>query len=377
MDFALSEDQQFFQESIRKYLNSLDQTAIARSYIDEELMLTKKVWAGLSELGYLGINVAEKYNGIGEETLSMVPVFEEIGRSLLPGPYAETLGLVVPLLQKYGTDEQKQQYLPDIVSGKRIFSLAFLESGISFDADEVQLTPQKEENDYILNGVKTLVPYVELANSLLVAVRTSSDEVDGLTLLIIDIEECPLEIKRLENFDEARSLSEITFDNISVRNTQRLGSEDRGWQMLKEGFDHFNVTICAVMVGGMEKVVEMATEYSNTREQFDRKIGSFQAIKHKIVDMKRELENARSLTYYAAWAIDKEAEDKTLAISSARSYATESFIRGAGHNIHIHGGIGVTTELDSHLYLKRARAYENYVGTVSDYLAEIGRALNA
>lgn len=374
MDFALSEDQKLFQESLRKYLDSVDQTAVARSYIDKDMTSTKKVWTDLSKLGYLGINISDAYNGIGEETLSMVPIFEEIGRALIPGAYAETLGLVVPLLENYGTEEQKAKYLPEIVTGKRVFSFAFLESGISFDSEEVQLQAEKENGKYILNGIKTLVPYVELANSLLVAIRTSANSDDGLTLLILDVEELST-VKRLENFDEARSLSEITFDNVSVSDSQRLGSEDNGWKVLEEGFAYMNVTLSAMMVGGMEKLVEMAAEYANTREQFGRKIGSFQAIKHKIVDMKRDMENARSLTYYAAWALDNNAEDKILAVSSARSYATESFIRGASHNVHIHGGIGVTTELDSHLYLKRARTYENYIGSTEDHLAKIGLAL--
>lgn len=376
MDFSLNSDQQFMQESIRKYLESMNQTEIARDYIKQDFKSTKKVWNDLSELGYLGINISEEQGGVSEGILSMVPVFEEIGNVLLPGPYAETLGLVVPLLQKYGTDEQKQKYLPEIVTGKRIFTFACLEANTYFEPESIHLSAKREQDYYLLNGKKTLIPYLELANSVLIITRTCDDEADGLTLFIIDIDESPVETNLLENFDESRSLSEIELNDFSLSMTQQLGDTGKGWQILEEGFSSFNVIITAMMVGSLQKLVDMIAEYASTREQFNRKIGSFQAVKHTIVEMKRDLENARSLTYYAAWSIDNNEVDKAIAVSSARAYTTDSFIRGAGNNVHLHGGIGVTEELDSHLYLKRAKTYENYIGSIEDHLVKVGKALS-
>ena len=376
MDFALSQEQEMFSGYVRKYLDEYGQTNIAREYSKGNLGLLHTLNSGLAELGCNSINVEEEYGGMGLGSLDMVPVFEECGRALLPGLLLETNGLVVPLIQQFGTEKQKQTFLPDIASGKCLFSIAWLEKGGSYRPSSIQLEAKEEGDDFLLNGTKIMVPETELAEYLIVAVRTgegSSEE--GISIVIVNRNHPNISIRSQKNIDETRNVSEISFCDVRVSKDSVLGSVNQGWSVLQEGMLSFNAALSAMMVGGMEKIVEMATEYANIREQFGQPIGRFQAIKHRIVDMKMDLETARSLVYYANWALDSDMADRIQAISVARLFASEAYIRSAAHNIQIHGGIGFTEELDCQLYVKRARFYENYLGNTAQYYEQAAVAL--
>ncbi|MFA1710113.1 acyl-CoA dehydrogenase family protein [Peribacillus frigoritolerans] len=367
MDFSLNKEQEMFRESIRQFLETHGQTNVARKYIEGEDASFKKLWTGLSELGYTGVTVSEDYDGLGLGLLDLIPILEEMGRTLIPGTYVETVALAAPLLQRFGTAEQKRKYLPGISSGERTFTLAWVEPNGGYDPNEINMTAKLDGEMYILNGRKTMVLCGDDATTLIVPVRTEeSESVNGISLLLIDNADVDLEYKVQKCYDETRRLVEITFSNVRISRENILGTVNTGWDVLQEGLLFLNAALCSTMVGGMERAVNMSVEYANTRVQFGQPIGRFQAIKHRIVDMKMDQETARSLTYYAIWAMDTEAPDRIAAVFSARSFINEAFIRVAGHNIQNHGGMGYTKELDCHLYLKRARSLENYLGLSED-----------
>ena len=376
MDFSLNQEQEMFRNYVRKYLDDIGQTKIAREFTEGNTSSFKSIYSGLAELGCSSVNVSEEYGGMGLGQLDLVPIVEEVGRALLPGLYLETNALVVPLLEKFGTAEQKTKYLTAIANGEHTFTIAWLEPNGNYKPSNVQLNGTLQGDILTLNGVKSLVPDAELADSLLVLVRTSEGINDkGISLVIIDREEVPLQFKRQKNMDETRLLAEVTFAEVQVSRNQILGAVDQGWEVLQEGLLSFNAALSASIVGSMEKVVETAVEYANIREQFNQPIGRFQAVKHRIVDMKMDLETARSLAHYANWAMESDADDKVEAVSSARLFATDAFIKVASHNIQIHGGIGFTEEIDCHLYVKRARFYENYLGSTQQYYEQAAVAL--
>ena len=280
------------------------------------------------------------------------------------------------MLEKFGSEEQKDKYLTAIATGNHTFTLAWLEPDGNYKPSNVRLSGTLQGDVMTLSGVKTLVPEAEIADSLLVLVRTSEGkDQEGISLVIIDRAEDNLQMKEQKNIDETRLLAEVTFDNVQVSSNQVLGAIDHGWDILQEGLLSFNAALCSTIVGGMEKIVDTAVEYAKIREQFGQPIGRFQAIKHRIVDMKMDLETARSLAYYANWAIESNAPDKVEAIASARLFATEAYIKVASHNIQVHGGIGFTEEIDCHLYVKRARFYENYLGSTQQYYEQAAVAL--
>lgn len=376
MDFSLNQEQEMFRGYVRKYLDGAGQTKAAREFINGDTTYLQTLQSGLADLGCNSINVSEEHGGMGLGPLDLIPVFEEYGRSLLPGLYLETNALAVPLLEKFGSEEQKEMYLPSISNGTKSFSLAWLEQEGSYHASGInQLT--KVENDYLLvNGVKSLVPDAELADHFLTLVRTNTGKgTDGISLIIVDKTDENLTIQNQKNIDETRHLAELTFNQVKIPKNRILGTLHQGWDVLQEGLLSFNAALSTVIVGAMEKIVEMATEYAKIREQFGQPIGRFQAVKHRIVDMKTDLETARSLAYYANWALESHASDRIQAIACARIFATDAFIRISADNIQIHGGIGFTEEMDCQLYVKRARFYENYLGRTEQFYKQAATAL--
>ena len=375
MDFSLNEEQEMFGSYVRKYLNDKGQTRIARSFIKGDVEHYQSIFKGLAELGCAGINIPEEYGGMGMGSLDLIPVLEEWGRNVMPGLYVETNAFAVPIIEKFGTKEQKETYLPAIAEGTHTVSIAWLEPGGSYNPKDISMTADIEGDAILLNGTKSLVPDAEIASSVILPVRTSEGEgEEGITLIIVDMSE-QTKIRRLQNIDESRHLAEITFDQVRVSKSQILGPLHKGWEVIEEGQLSFNAALAAAMVGGMEKVVDMAAEYAKIRVQFGQPIGRFQAIKHRIADMKVDLETARSLAYYANWALENQTEDRVQAIACARLFAAEAFIKGAGHNVQIHGGIGFTEEIDCHLFVKRARFYENYLGSSQYYYEKAAAAL--
>lgn len=372
MDFSLSEDQELFRKFVRKYLVDHEQTKIARDYIAHEVANTKKAIAGLDELGCTQLNIPEDFDGMGLGQLDLVPIFEEYGRVLMPGVYLETSAIVVPLLKKYGTEDQKQTYLTKIANQEIRATVAWLEPGNSYAEKGIQLAATAHNGAFLLNGIKTQVPDCELATHMLIPFRNEQ----RVTLALVPLDAQGVTVRAQESFDETRKLSEVTLSQVVVEAEQLIALNEDGFAVLTEGLLTYNASLSSVIVGAMEQIVHTASEYANIREQFGQPIGRYQAIKHRLADMKLQLETARSLSYYANWAIETHSEDCNEAVYSARIFATEAFIEIAAQNIQIHGGIGFTEEIDCHLFVKRSRFYENYLGTNADYYDQAIQALN-
>lgn len=358
MDFSLSEEQELFRTAVRKYLKDLGGTEIARSAVSGNREPAHSAAAGLAEMGITAIPVPEKQDGLGLGALDLVPVFEETGRVLLPGLQLETLALAVPLIGRYGTEVQKDRWLPRAASGESAFSVAWYETGRSLFPGGFSCTANRSDHGFELTGVKTHVPLSGNADLLIVGAEAPG----GISLFLVEASEAA-DVRPLSCLDGTQQLAQITFRNAHA---ELLGEPGKGEEMLRDALLHFNTALVSGMVGGMDELVKMTAEYAKIRVQFNQPIGRFQAIKHRIVDMKLDLETARSLSHYAAWAVETDADDRVAAVHSARSFISRAYIKAAGESIQIHGGIGFTEELDCHLYLKRARYLENYFGSVRD-----------
>src|SRR5699024_3343174 len=364
-----------FQKSVKDFLEAKGGTKVARQLIKGNTEMFNQTFEGLAELGATAATISDENDGLGLGTEALIPIFEELGRVLLPGTLLETLALAAPLIEKYGTEEQKKSYLPEIAAGTRTISLAWLEPNKDYGAGDVQCSAKVKGDSFFLNGEKEMVPDADAADTLLTVVRTSGvGGTEGISLLLIDVEDhLPMQLQ--SSFDEIRHLAKISFDEYDVTKGNLFGEMTDGWKVLLEGLLHLNAALASMMTGSIDEIVDTIAEYANIREQFGGPIGRFQAVKHPIVDMKMELESARSLSYYAAWALENDAEDKEAAIYSARSFATKAFIQAASDAIQLHGGIGFTEEIDCHLFLKRAKFYEHYLGSEIDFNEHIATAL--
>lgn len=364
MNFALTKEQELFQKSVRKYLSAQEKTRAARTFISGDESQYEKVWAGLAELGAMAINIPEEYDGAGLTQVDLVPVLEEVGRVLLPGVYAETVAFASPLIAQYGSESQKQHYLPRIAAGEMKFSLAIAEPNtLNFTKQGIQLEAKAVGDSFMINGAKSFVIDGDTVDALIVAAKTSEE---GITLFIVDREDVQWTTKRLQVVDETKGVAEVQFKDVKIKKSAVLGRIDEGWAIYREGLQSLKAALAMISVGSMEEIVEMCAEYAKTREQFGHAIGRFQAVKHRIVEMKVELDLAKSLVYYANWAVAEQAPDMISAVASADAFSKTAFIEVAAHNIQMHGGIGYTTEIDCHLFLKRARLLESYLGQVQE-----------
>ncbi|MCL8208041.1 MAG: acyl-CoA dehydrogenase family protein [Actinomycetia bacterium] len=375
MHFALSDDQVMFQETARRFFADAGGTAVARRVMAGDREAAVRLWRQMGELGFMAIAVPTAYGGAGEGTLSLVPVLEEAGRVLAPGPLPETVGFAVPLLVRAGTPQQRERYLPGIASGQAAWTLALDEPGREAFAGEVGLSAVATGDGWRLTGEKHLVVHAEMATRLVVLARTHPGaDGEGTALFLVDPRADGVTLAEERALDQTRPLWHVRFDGVAVADADRLGPDGAGWALVRTGYETLAAAVVAASVGGMERCVELSAEHAKTRVQFGQPIGRFQAIKHRIVDMQVDLESARSLSYYAAWALDEDAPDRAVAVSNAKAFVSEAYVRVAQANVQTHGGMGFTWDADPHLYVKRAKAWAPYAGSVGDHLERVAAA---
>ena len=200
---------------------------------------------------------------------------------------------------------------------------------------------------------------------------------DGVSLFLVPTDAAGLAVTLLPTIDETRKLCEVRLDNVAVPAAALLGEKHGGWPALARVLDRATVALCAEMCGGAQRVLDMTTDYAKIRVAFGKPIGSYQGVKHRAADMLVDVENAKSLTYYAAWAIDEGLAEAPLAVSMAKAYASDAYRKVAGAGIQLHGGIGFTWEHGLHLYFKCAKACEVAFGEATWHRERVARLMTA
>ena len=217
-----------------------------------------------------------------------------------------------------------------------------------------------------------------MADVIVVAARTREGKrpEEGLSLFLVPRGARGLEVKLLPTMDQTRKLCEVTLHDVTVGADALLGTKDGAWAPLARVLDRATVALCAEMCGGAQRVLDMTTDYAKIRVAFGKPIGSYQGVKHRAADMLVEVENAKSLTYYAAWAVDENVPEAPLAASMAKAYVSDAYRRTAGAGIQLHGGIGFTWEHDLHLYFKRAVSSEFTFGDATYHRERVAQLIN-
>jgi alkylation response protein AidB-like acyl-CoA dehydrogenase len=379
MDIGFSEEQELLRDTARKFLDSACSTKFVRERMATPEAITPEFWSQLAEQGWLGINFAEEDGGSGLGLTDLVVLMEEMGRAVMPGPYLATVLLGGAAIREVGSLAQRQEYLPGIAEGRLKATLATIEANARWDASGIMTHTQPMRGGFELLGSKLFVPDAHLADIIVVAARTrdGSTMEDGVSLFVVPKDAPGLAITPMPSIDETRKLCEVRFDNVAVSQTALLGELHQGWPALARVYDGAAVALAAEMCGGAQRVLEMTVEYAKLREAFGKPIGSYQGVKHKCADMLVEIENAKSLTYYAAWAIDEKQPDAPLAVSMAKSYASDASRKVSNAGIQLHGGIGMTWEHDLHLYMKRAKASEVAFGDATWHRERVASLLGA
>ena len=368
MDFVFSEEQEELRATARAFLAEYSSGDHVREAMATERGYDTEVWKLIAlEMGWPAILIPEPYDGLGLTYIELVALLEETGRALLCSPFFSTVCLGVNALLVAASDEQKAAHLPGIAAGETTATLAFTEANGRWDAAAVEAVARRDGDDYVLSGVKKFVPDGLTAKLLIVAARdegTSGRE--GIGLFAVPAETKGVDRRFLETMDQTRKQAEITLQEVRLPSSARLGgegSDTSGWAAIDKVLQLAAVAISAEQVGGAQQCLDLSVAYAKERVQFGRPIGSFQAIKHKCADMMVQVESARSASYYAACMAAENSPQLAEHASLAKAYCSDAFFHCAAESIQIHGGVGFTWEYDVHLYFKRAKSTETFLGS--------------
>jgi alkylation response protein AidB-like acyl-CoA dehydrogenase len=336
------------------------------------------LWTKLAEQGWLGLITPEAHGGMGLGLVDLVVLMEEMGRAVVPGPFFSSVLLGGGAILDAGSEAQQKEWLPRLASGEARAALAWMEPSATLGPAGVALTPTAKGSGYTLAGTKLFVHDAHTADVIAVAARTQSSgpAEQGISLFLVPRGTRGLEVSLLPTMDQTRKLCEVTFRDVSVAAGALLGPAGLGWAALTRTLNRATVALCAEMCGGAQKVLDMTVEYAKIRQAFGRPIGSYQGVKHRAADMLVDVENSKSITYYAAWAMDEGVAEAPLAVSMAKAYVSDAFRRVSAAGIQLHGGIGFTWEHDLHLYFKRAKGSEFTFGDATHHRERVAQLVN-
>jgi alkylation response protein AidB-like acyl-CoA dehydrogenase len=327
------------------------------------------VWAQLGkELGLPALGLPEELGGMGYGPVEVGLVMTELGRGLYNGPFFSSVCLAATMLLEAATPDERATYLPGLASGEVAGALAFVEPGGSWNGEHPATHLQRAAGTFRLTGTKTLVVDGATADLLLVTAR--EDGSSDLRVAVVDPSVPGVQRRALPTLDLTRTLATIEFSDAPAT---VLGAGD-AVAHLRRTLQQAAIYLAAEQLGGAGRCLDMAVDYAKIREQFGRPIGSFQAVKHRCVDMLSDVETSRSAVLLGLTAMAR-GEDLTEISSLARAHCSEAFSRAAAANIAVHGGIGFTWEHDAHLFLKRAKGSEALLGSPAEHRELLARAV--
>jgi len=362
--FAFTNEQEEFRAAIRRFLTDKSPTTEVRRLMATTEGYDRNVWRQMSEeLALPGIAIPEQYGGGGFGMVELGVVMEEMGRALLCAPYFSTAVLAANAILNAGTEAQKAALLADIASGARLATLAITEPSGNWNPASVETVAAPDSDGFRLDGVKSYVVDGHIADLLVVAARAPrSSNHEGLALFTLNAKSAGIERRLLESMDPTRKIARIEFRGARAN---LLGNLNDGPHPITRTMDQAAVALSNEMMGGAQALLDSAVKYSKLRVQFGREIGSFQAIKHKLADMLLDVELAKSAAYYAAQAAAIDDPEWPALACLAKAAASDTYLHTAAETIQLHGGIGFTWDNDTHLWFKRAKSSEIFLGLPS------------
>lgn len=350
----LNDEQKMLSKTAHEFIRERAPAARIRTFRDskDEVGFSRALWNEMAELGWLGLQIPEAYDGLGLGFFDLCVVLEQSGRELMPEPFVSTLLLGTQALLLGGTEAQKKALLPGISVGETLVTIGYEEAGSQGATSKVATTARKSAAGFELSGEKIQVLDGHLADRIIVSAATSDS---GYTLFLVDPAQSGVTITRQSRIDGLNAAI-VRLEGVSVKADDIVGELDGGATLLQAVCDRAAVGLSAQMLGASEQAFADTIEYLKEREQFGVPIGSFQALQHRAVSVYTEIALTRSVVLAAARAIDEAPDDVPRLASLAKATASETFMHAAKEAIQMHGGIGVTDEHDIGFYIKRAQA---------------------
>ena len=369
MNFDFSDDQKVLRDQAKKFLSQHASSTRVRRILESDEPYDAELWRGMAENGWQGTAVPEQHGGAGFGYLELCVIAEELGRSLAPTPFSSSVYLATEALLRTASDAQKKTWLPKLAMGEAIGCFALAEGAAAPSPKSIATRAKGGK----LSGTKLPVADGDVADVAVVAARTTDGAGDdSLSLFLVDLKGPGVTRTVVKTVDPTRSHAQLAFDGTPA---EPLGAPGQGWALVRELLDRAAVLVAFEQVGGAQAALDMGREYAMGRFAFGRPIASFQAIKHKLVDMYVATELARSNAYYAAWALSTGSPQLPVAAAAARVSATEAFWLAAKENIQTHGGMGFTWEFDCHLYYRRAKLLALSLGSARVWKHKLMTAL--
>ena len=369
MDFSFTEEQTLLRNSVQKFVQNDYAFEARRAIAKSEAGWKRDNWKKFAELGLLAAPFAEEHGGLGGGPVETMIIMEEFGRGLVIEPYLGTVVLAGGFLSHGGTKPQKEQFIPEIVEGKRVFAFAFAEPQGRYNLADLNVTAKKSGAGYALNGHKAVVIGAPWADSLIVTARTSGGQRDekGVSVFVVDKKAKGVSTRDYPTVDGLRA-SEVTFENVALGADALIGQADNGLPLIERVLDEGIAALSAEAIGAMKVLNDTTVEYCKTRKQFGVPIGKFQVLQHRMVDMFMNYEQSVSITYMLTLKLGESEAERKKAASAAKVQIGKAGRFIGQSAVQLHGGMGMTDELNIGHYFKRLTMIDTMFGNVDHHL---------
>jgi len=369
MDFSFTEEQTLLRNSVQKFVQNDYTFEGRRAIVKSDTGWSRSNWMKFAELGLLGAPFTEDQGGLGGGPIETMIIMEEFGRGMVIEPYLGTVVLAGGFLRHGGSKAQQEKFIPEIVEGKRVFAFAFAEPQGRYNLADLNVTAKKSGTGYTLNGHKAVVIGAPWADSLIVTARTAGGQRDekGVSVFIVDKKAKGVSCRDYPTVDGLRA-SEVTFENVALGADAVIGTVDNGLPLVDRVVDEGIAALSAEAIGAMKVLNDTTVEYCKTRKQFGVPIGKFQVLQHRMVDMFMNYEQSVSITYMVTLKLGESETERKKAASAAKVQIGKAG-RFIGQNaVQLHGGMGMTDELNVGHYFKRLTMIDTMFGNVDHHL---------
>ena len=374
MDFELTEDQEQLRDAARSFLErECPPSLVRRAFEGHAGEVTASLWKKMVDLDWPALAVPESLGGIGYGFVELGLLCEEMGRSVTPAPFLSTTTQFVPMILEAGSEEQRKAWLGPVTSSGATGSVAVAEAGHGWDLRRLDPLARKGSGGWVIDGTKRFVFDGATSDTVVVVAAAADPEAPGVFVL----PRSAAEVTEHTLIDPSQPLADLRFDGVEVAAEGVLiePGDTRGREAVGRAMDQAVAALSLSMTGTCRAIFDTTLQYTKDREQFGRPIGSFQAIKHRLVNMLIILERASSLAYFAALTIAEDDPRRPLAVHMAKSAAGDCQRLLVEDGLQLHGGVGYMWEQDLHMHLKRAKSADFLLGSGGEHKAAVARAL--
>ena len=367
MNFEFGEEQNMLREQARGFLADNCSMKVVREALESGKPFNPELGQKVAEMGWTSTVIPEQYDGLGLSYLELSVIADELGRSVAPLPFSSSVYLATEAVLHYGSESQRQNWLPKLASGEVIGTFALAESMGATTPAKLQTTGTEQ-----INGSKIAVPDGDVADFAIVVCKNTGG--DGARLAIVDLKQDGVQAEAVSTIDPSRSHATLTFSGAAA---EPLGDDENGWAAVQNLLNRAAVLVAWEQTGGSDAALEMAKEYAMGRYAFGRPIAGYQAIKHKLANMYVKNTLARSNCYYGAWALNTDAPELPIAAASARVAGIQAYYFASKENIQTHGGMGFTWEFDCQFHYRRAKLLSVSLGSEGQWQDKLISAIEA